>query len=143
MRSGLLSEKDFVRDLAISQTLPGAAFVNLTALCGMRLGGLRLAVVALALVFLPGVVAIAAALAWLSTGDPWVTHFFRGIQVGAVGVLAASFWRGAHRLGGSQAASLAAATLLLMVVGIPMIFAVLLVGTVGVVAYRRSPQTLP
>lgn len=143
VRSGLLREEDFIRDLAISQTLPGAAFVNLTALCGMRLGGVRLAVMALALVFLPGVVAIAAALAWLSTGDPWVVHFFRGILVGAVGVLAASFWRGAHRLRGSLAATLAAVTLLLMVVGLPMIVAVLLVGPVGVMAYRRSPATLP
>lgn len=43
VRTGLLREEDFFRDLAISQTLPGPAFVNLTALCGMRLGGLGLA----------------------------------------------------------------------------------------------------
>lgn len=109
----------------------------------MRLGGLRLAVAALALVFLPGVVAIVAALAWLSPSDPWVTRLFRGILIGAVGVLAASFWRSAQRLRGSLATSLAAATALLMVVGVPMLAAVLVVGTVGVTRYRRSPQTLP
>lgn len=143
VRSGLLREEDFSRDLAIANTLPGAAFVNLTALCAMRLGGLRLTIAAIALIFLPGVVAVVAALAWLSTSEPWVTHFFRGILVGGVGVLAAAFWRSAVRLRGSFAASLAAATLLLMVVGAPMIGAVLLVATVGVIGYRRSPQTLP
>ncbi|GAC1487831.1 MAG: hypothetical protein NVS1B1_03920 [Candidatus Limnocylindrales bacterium] len=143
VRPGLLRQEDFIRDLAISQTLPGAAFVNLTALCSMRLGGLPFTVMALALVFLPGVVAIVAALAWLSTSDPWVTHFFRGILVGGVGVLAASFWSSARRRRGSFAVSLAAAMLLLMVFGVPMIVVVLLVGTAGVVGYRRSPQTLP
>lgn len=109
----------------------------------MRLGGLRLTLAALALVFLPGVVAVVAALAWLSPTDPWVGRLFRGILIGAVGVLAASFWRSAQRLRGSFATSLAAATLLLMAVGVPMIATVLVVGTVGVARYRRSPQTLP
>lgn len=143
VRSRLLREEDFTRDLAIANTLPGASFVNLTALCAMRLGGLRLTVVAITLIFLPGAVAIVAALAWLSPSEPWVAHFFRGILVGAVGVLAASFWRSAIRLRGSFAASLAAATLLLMAAGAPMIAAVLLVAAVGVLGYRRSPQTLP
>ena len=143
VRSGLLRQEDFSRDLAIANTLPGAAFVNLTALCGMRLGGLRLTLAAITLIFLPGVVAMVAALAWLSTSEPLVTHFFRGILIGAVGVLAAAFWKSAVRLRGSFAASLAAATLLLITVGVPMVVAVLLVATAGVVGYRRSPQTLP
>lgn len=143
VRTGLLREEDFFRDLAISQTLPGPAFVNLTALCAMRLGGLGLAAIAVVLVLLPGLVTIVAALAWLSTGDPWVARLFHGILVGAVGVLAASLWRSARRLNGPFAASLAAATLLLMAVGVPMIVAVLGVGAVGVVRYRSTAQTLP
>jgi len=143
VRSGQLRQEDFSRDLAIANTLPGAAFVNLTALCAMRLGGLRLTVAAITLVFLPGVLAMVAALVWLSTSEPWVSHFFRGILIGAVGVLAAAFWRSAIRLRGPFAASLAAATLLLMAVGVPMIVAVPLVATVGVGGYRRSAQTLP
>ncbi|HUQ17857.1 MAG TPA: chromate transporter [Candidatus Saccharimonadales bacterium] len=143
VRTGLLRAEDFTRDLAIANTLPGPAFVNLTALCAMRLGGLRLTVAAITLIFLPGVIATVAALAWLSTSEPWVAHFFRGILVGAVGVLAAAFWKSAIRLRGSFAASLAAATLLLVAAGAPMIAAVLVVAAVGVVGYRRSPQTLP
>jgi chromate transport protein ChrA len=143
VRTGLLREEDFIRDLAIAQTLPGPGFVNLTALCGMRLGGVRVAAAAIGLVLLPGLVVIVAALAWLSTDDPWVAHLFHGILVGAVGVLAASFWRSARRLNGSFAASLAAATLLLIGVGVPMIAAVLGVGIVGVAGYRWSAQTLP
>jgi chromate transporter len=143
VRTGLLREEDFIRDLAISQTLPGPAFVNLTALCGMRLGGLRVAAAAVVLVLLPGLVAIIAALAWLSTSDPWVARLFHGILVGAVGVLGASFWRSASRLRGSFAAALAAATLLLIATGVPMIVAVVGVGAVGVARYRWTAQSLP
>lgn len=143
VRTGLLDERDFMRDFAIAQSLPGPAMVNLTALCGMRLGGVRVAAAAVALVLLPGLVAVGAALAWLSPEDPWVGRLFHGILVGAVGVAAASFWRGAGRLAGWSAPVLAAATLLLIAAGLPMIAAVLGVGAVGVVRYRWSPQTLP
>ena len=143
VRTGLLREEDFIRDLAIAQTLPGAAMVNLTALCGMRLGGVRLAAAATVAVILPGLIAVVAALAWLSTADPWVARLFHGILVGAVGVALASFWRGAGRLGGAFGSTLAAATLLLIAAGAPMVVAVLGVGIVGVARYRWSAQTLP
>jgi len=143
VRPGLLHERDFIRDLAIAQTLPGPAMVNLAALCGMRLGGVRVAVAATVLVLLPGLVAVTAALAWLNATDPWVARLFHGILVGAVGVAAASFWRVAGRLRGSFGPSLAAATLLVIAVGVPMFVAVLGAGAVGVVRYRWSAQTLP
>ena len=143
VRPGLLREHDFIRDLAIAQTLPGPAMVNLAALCGMRLGGVRVAVAATVLVLLPGLVAVTAALAWLNATDPWVARLFHGILVGAVGVAAASFWRGAGRLRGGFAPSLAAATLLVIAAGVPMFVAVLGAGAAGVVRYRWSAQTLP
>jgi chromate transport protein ChrA len=143
VRAGLLREHDFMRDLAIAQTLPGPAMVNLAALCGMRMGGLRLAAAGTVLVLLPGLLAIIAALAWLSTEEPWVARLFHGILIGAVGVAAASFWRGAGRLRGFFAPLLAAVTLLLIAAGLPMIVAVLGVGIVGVARYRWSAQTLP
>lgn len=143
VRPGLIRERDFIRDFAIAQTLPGPAFVNLTALCGMRLGGVRIAVAGIALVLLPGLIAISAALAFLSTSEPWVTRLFAGILVGAVGVLAASFARGAARMRGLFDAALAAATLVLVVVGVPMVVAVLTAGTVGVLRHRWSQETLP
>ncbi len=143
VRAGLLREGDFLRDLAIAQTLPGAAMVNLSALCGMRLGGIRMAAAGPTLVLLPGLVAIVAALAWLNTADLWVAHLLHGILVGAVGVAIASFWRSSARLRGGFAPSLAAATFLLIALGVPMFVAVLTVGAVGVARHRLAAQALP
>ncbi len=143
VRTGLLREHDFIRDLAIAQTLPGPAVVNLAALCGMGLGGVRVAAAATVLILLPGLVAIVAALLWLDPNDPWVARLFHGILIGAVGVAAASFWRGAGRLAGGFAPALAAATFLLIAAGVPMFGAVLCVLAVGVLRYRWSAQTLP
>jgi chromate transport protein ChrA len=143
VRPGLIREQDFLRDLAIAQSLPGAGMVNLVALCGVRLGGIRVAIAAIALVLLPGLVAIVAALAWLSTGDPWLARLFHGILIGAIGVAAASLWRGSGRLRSGLAPFLATAAFLLIAAGLPMFFAVLGVGAVGVARYRWSAQTLP
>jgi len=143
VRTGFIREDDFMRDLAIAQTLPGPGFVNVTALCGMRLGGVRVAMLAILLVLIPGLVAVTLALAFLSTSQPWVVRIFHGILIGAIGVLAGSFIRQTRRLRGTTAAVLAAATLLLLAVGVPMVATVLLVGVGGVLRYRWSPQTLP
>jgi hypothetical protein len=109
----------------------------------MRLGGIRVAAAGTALVMIPALVTVIAALAWLSTEDPWVARLFHGILVGAVGVAAASFWRSAIRLRGPFAPTLAAITLLLIAAGAPMVAVVLGIGTVGVARYRWSAQTLP
>ncbi|HEU5287789.1 MAG TPA: chromate transporter [Candidatus Limnocylindria bacterium] len=143
VRTGAIREEDFMRDLAIAQTLPGPGFVNLTALCGMRLGGPRTAFLAIVLVLLPGLVAVTAVLAFLSMSEPWVARLFQGILVGAVGVLAASFVRMTRRLQRSFDALLTAATLILIVAGTPMVAAVLIVGGIGVLRYRWSRLTLP
>lgn len=143
VRSGLLREEDFIRDLAIAQTLPGPGFVNITALCAMRLGGARLAVVAIALVLLPGLVTVVLALRYLSPTEPWVARLFHGILIGAVGVLAASFYRGSQRLRGTFDAALSAAVLVLIAIGLPMIAAVAGIGAIGVFKHRWSKETLP
>ena len=143
VRSGPIREQDFMRDLAIAQTLPGPGFVNLAALCGMRLGGVRVAVAGIVLVLLPGLVSVVAVLAFLSTGEPWVARLFHGVLIGAVGVLAASFVRMARRLRRWSDALLTSLTLVLIVAGTPMVAAVLLVGTIGVLRYRWSRLTLP
>ncbi len=141
VRDGLIPEDLFMRDLAVTQTLPGPGFVNLTVLCGMRLGGWRMGLAAGALVLGPGLVAIALALAFLSGEEPWVARFLHGILVGAVGALAAAFIRLASRRGRSVFdASLAAATLLLIVAGVPLFAAILLTGVVGATRYRMRPE---
>lgn len=143
VRTGLLRPEDFMRDLAIAQTLPGPGFVNLTAHCGMRLGGVRMALVGLGLVLLPGAVAVVLVLAFLSTDAPWVAGFLRGILVGAVGLLASSHVRASRRVRGLFDATLAAAALLLLVLGVPLVAAMAVVGAIGAVRYRATPQSLP
>lgn len=143
VRTGLVPEDKFIRDLAIAQTLPGPPFVNLTMLTAMRLGGVRLALAALGLILLPGTVAVVLALAFLSMSDPWVARVLHGILVGAVGVMSATFIRQSRRLRGMFAAALATATLLLLVAGVSIFETVLIVGVIGVVRYRFAPQSLP
>ncbi len=143
VRTGLIREEDFIRDLAIAQTLPGPPFVSLSILCAMRLGGVRLAAAALTLILLPGIVATVLALTFLSMSDVWVSRALHGILVAAVGVMAATFTRQSRRIVGLSAALLCVATLFLLVAGVPIFEAVAGVAVVGVVRYRWTPQTLP
>lgn len=139
VRTRLISEADFMRDLAIAQTLPGAPFVNLTAHSGMRLGGWRMAVAALALVLLPGLVTIAIAMAVLTGEEPWVQRFFHGILIGAVGVLAGSLVQlSAARLRAAFDIGLAIGALLLVTADVPLVLVVLLIGAIGTLRYRRA-----
>ena len=143
VRSGLIEEKAFFRDYAVSSTLPGPTFVNLAALCGMRLGGVRVALAAIVLLLAPGLIAVILVLAFLTPTEPWVRHLFNGILVGAVGVVASQYVRRARRMSGLIDAALAAATLVLIAAGAPMYAAVLGVLALGVLWYRSRPLTLP
>ncbi len=143
VRTGRLRQQDFFRDLAVSQTLPGPGFVNMTALCGMRLGGVPLALGAVALVLLPGLIVVVLALMFLSADAPHVAGFLRGVLVGAVGVLAASFVRVSRRVRRGFDALVAVAVLLLVIAGVPLVASVAAVGAAGVLFYRSSAQPLP
>jgi chromate transport protein ChrA len=143
VRGGLIDEKTFFRDYAVSSTLPGPTFVNLAALCGMRLGGVRVALAAIVLLLAPGLAAVILVLVFLNPTEPWVRHLFNGILVGAVGVVAAQYVRRARRMSGLVDASIAAATLVLIAVGAPMYAAVLGVLALGVLWYRNRPLSLP
>jgi len=143
VRSGLIEEKDFFRDYAVSSTLPGPTFVNLAALCGMRLGGVRLALTAIVLLLAPGLVAVVLVLAYLSPNEPWVQHLFNGVIVGGIGVSGTQLMRRASRSRGLTEALLASATLVLIALGAPMIVAVLGTLAAGVLWYRTRPLTLP
>ena len=143
VRDGLIEEQDFFRDYAISSTLPGPTFVNLAVLCGMRLGGVRIALAALVLLLAPGLVAVILALAYLSPSEPSVRHLFNGVLVGAVGVVAAQCVRRARLMRGLVDASLAVVTLLLIAFGLPMIVAVATALVAGVLWHRTRTQTLP
>ncbi len=64
--------------------------MNLSVLCGLRLGSAPFALLAVTLVMLPGLVSITLALAFLSTDAPWFQAFLHGILIG---VLASSLAR--------------------------------------------------
>ena len=143
VRGGLIDEKAFFRDYAVSQTLPGPTFVNLAALCGMRLGGVRVALAAIVLLLAPGLAAVVLVLAFLDPNEAWVRHLFNGILVGAVGVAASQYVRRASLTRGLVDATLAAATLVLIAIGVPMYLAVPGALAAGVLWYRTRPLTLP
>ena len=144
VRSGLIREEQFMRDLAITQTMPGAPFVNLTTLCGLRLGGWRTATVGLALVLLPGIVTIALAMAYLSGSETWVERFFHGILIGAVGVLGGSFVHlSATRVRTTFDVALALAAFFLVIADVPLFVVVPLVGAVGTLRYRLVSRDAP
>lgn len=136
VRSGWIREDLFLRDFAMAQVLPGAGFANLVVLCGLRLRGTPMALAGLALVCLPGVVLIVTAMLLLSGTDPQVVGALRGVVVGAVGVLLASFVRLSRNVRRRSEIALATATLLLSIAGVPLVLTILIVGGIGILRYR-------
>lgn len=133
----MIGEREFLRDLAITQTLPGPTFVNLSVLCGLRLGGLPFALAAVSCVLAPGVITLALALAFLPPDAPPVQGFFHGILIGAIGALVSSLLRLARNLVRALDVVLALAAFFIVVAGGSLLVAVLTVGVVGTVLHRR------
>ncbi len=138
VRNGWIEEDVFLRDFAMSQVLPGAGFVNLSALCGLRLGGVPMALAGVTLVTLPGAVLIAAAMLLLTGTDPRITGGLHGVVIGAVGLLLASFVRLARSIRRRFDVALALAALALTLAGVPLAFTVLVVGAVAVAVLRYA-----
>lgn len=138
VRSGWIREDLFLRDFAATQVLPGATFVNLIVLCGMRLHGIRMGLAGLALVALPGAVSIVAAMLYLSGTDPRLERVLHGVLIGAVAALFATFIRSAREGVRSRSDSvLATGTLLLMIVGVPLVVTIPVAAMAGI-WWRRS-----
>lgn len=133
----MIGEREFLRDLAITQTLPGPTFVNLSVLCGLRLGGLPFALAAVSCVLAPGVITLALALAFLPPDAPPVQGFFHGILIGAIGALVSSLLRLARNLVRALDVVLALAAFFIVVAGGSLLVAVVTVGVVGTVLHRR------
>jgi chromate transporter len=90
-----LKESDISEALAITQALPGSTGIQVVAYLGSRLRGWPGAIVAVAAYIAPATtLMVVAAAATLALPDrPWVNGALAGVQVGVVGLLAASMWR--------------------------------------------------
>lgn len=134
---GLITEEQFMRDFAVTQTMPGAPFLNQAALCGLRLSGLPMAFLGVFVLLVPGVVTIVLAMAFLSSSDAWVGRVFHGILVGAVGVLAATLVRStARNIRDLFAFAVAVATALLSLAGMPLVVTIFVILSAGIAIDR-------
>ena len=90
-----LKESDISEALAITQALPGSTGIQVVAYLGSRLRGWPGAIVAVSAYIAPAAtLMVLAAAATLALPDrPWVNGALAGVQVGVVGLLAASMWR--------------------------------------------------
>jgi chromate transporter len=139
VRSGWIPEQLFLADYAKTSVLPGASFVNLTFMCGWRLGGLPLAIAGTALVFLPGAVAIFAAASVLIVDDPRIAGLLHGILVGAVALLITMTARMARgTLDSISSAVLALGSMALTLAQVPLVVTVPLVAAIGIWWYRPA-----
>ena len=90
-----LEESDISEALAITQALPGSTGIQVVAYLGSRLRGWPGAVTAVTAYIAPAAaLMMVAAAATLALPDhAWVRGALAGVQVGVVGLLAASMWR--------------------------------------------------
>lgn len=127
-RMGWIEEPILLRDYALAQILPGSTFIGFTILTGLRLGGPPMGAAVAALVFLPGTIAIIAAMVLLPAADPRVAGLFHGVLIGSVGSFLAGYLR-ASRSGVASRADgvLATAALALTVAHVPLPFTLIVV----------------
>jgi chromate transporter len=136
-------DKEFVRLLELSQTLPGLNAVNLAVIAGDQLRGGRGAAVAGLAMLLPGVAFVLGlgALYAPYANAGWMTALLGGAAAAAVGLLLAT----ALRLGRAQfrrPLDLAILVVTAIAVGelrLPLVWVVPVVGVVAVWLYRPRP----
>ena len=136
-----IEEPLLLRDYALAQILPGSTFIGFTILTGLRLGGPPMGVAVAALVFLPGTIAIIAAMVLLTPTDPRVAGLFHGVLIGSVGSFLAG-WVRASRSGvrSCEDALLATAALTLTVAKVPLPLTLVLVFVVGL--WLKRPRAV-
>jgi chromate transporter len=90
-----LQESDISEALAITKALPGSTGIQVVAYLGWRLRGWPGALIAAAAFIAPAaaLMVVAAAATLALPNQAWVTGALTGIQIGVVGLLAASMWR--------------------------------------------------
>ena len=145
-KEGWFDDKEFVRLLELSQTLPGLNAVNLAVLAGDGVRGAPGAVVAGLAMTLPGVAFVLTLGAFYApyANAPWMTALLGGAAAAAVGLLLAT----ALRLGRAQfrkpldLAILLATAVAVGELRLPLLWVVPVVGAVAIWLYRpRRPDT--
>ena len=94
-KKGWIDQQAFLRGLNYSMLLPGPEAQQLAAYIGWRLHGIKGAVTAGTLFFLPGAL-VMMALAWIAAahGDnTWVIKIFSGIKPAVIGIIVFAVWR--------------------------------------------------
>ena len=139
---GWLTPSDVSEGLAFTRALPGSTGIQLVAYLGWRLHGWPGALVA-AVAFIAPATALmifAAAFSLALPDHPAVNGALTGLQVGVVGLLAASMWR----LGRSEAKGSARTAVLLIccILGFFVNAALVIVaaGAVGVLVRTERPR---
>ena len=90
-----IEEKDFIDNLAVSQSIPGPIVVNFSLMTGYRMLGLKGAVFGLLGTILPSflIILFIAAFLWEYQHLPFVQAAFRGIQPVIVALIAAAAFK--------------------------------------------------
>ena len=136
---GWLQESDISEGLAFTRALPGSTGIQLVAYLGHRLRGWRGALSAAATFIAPAMILMifAASFSLALPDHPAVNGALTGLQVGVVGLLAASMWR----LARSEAKGSARTAVLLVccILGffVNAVLVIALAGLVGVLATRE------
>jgi chromate transporter len=139
-RRAWLRETDISEGLAFTRALPGSTGIQLVAYLGHRLRGWPGALIAAIAFIAPAtlLMIVAAAFSLALPDHPAVNRALTGLQVGVVGLLAASMWR----LARSEAKDGARMTVLLAcaVLGffVNAVVVIALAGAVGVLATREE-----
>lgn len=143
---GWLSERDFAEDYTLAQLTPGPNGVNLAAMVGARLGGLRGAGMAVAGIMTPGLIAMLALSALLGGAghlSPTLQSALRGAACGALAILLSAALPvvrvGLGVRGGPVLAALAFVALGLLRLDLLVVFAVL----VGAGLRLNRPRRVP
>ena len=143
-REGWFDDREFVRLLELSQTLPGLNSVNLAVIAGDQVRGVPGAIVAGLAMTLPGVAFVLTLGALYATYAHalWMTAMLGGAAAAAVGLLLAT----ALRLGRPQfrrPLDLAILLVTAFAVGelrLPLLWVVPVVGAVAIWLYRPRPR---
>ena len=130
-----IDQQAFLRGLNYSMLLPGPEAQQLAAYIGWRLHGIRGAVTAGTLFFLPGAI-LMMALAWIAAahGDnTWVIKIFNGIKPAVIGIIVFAVWRiGKKTCNSLPAVALAAAAFAALHFGhVPFPLIILAAGVLG------------
>ncbi|MDO4707494.1 MAG: chromate transporter [Porphyromonadaceae bacterium] len=100
-RRGWINRESFLDVIAIAQTSPGIFAVNMASHIGLKLGGLRLAVVATVANILPPfliILTLALTLGYIRD-IVWIEHAFKGVRPVVVALIAAPVFTMARSAG--------------------------------------------